>query len=156
MKFFIGGVLTLFAAAMAAGLWFLAVAELPPWIAGVKPVVASTLMGGLGGAAYCLRGVYLNAAVYNRFDSQWYIWYALRPIASLIFGGVSFVVLKAGLLLLNAEPGDSSSTYGFMAVAFIAGLNVDRFVQRLEDAAKAALGIEKSRTSTRDEGPSKS
>ena len=156
MKFLIGGLLSLFAAAMAAGLWFLAVADLPGWIGAVRPVLNSTLVGGLGGAAYCLRGVYLNAAVYDRFDSQWYIWYALRPVTSLIFGGISFVVLKAGLLLLSAQPEDGSSSYGFMAVAFIAGLNVDRFVQRLEDAAKAAFGIEKSRTSTRDEAVPKS
>lgn len=151
MKFLIGALLTLFAGTMAAGLWALAVADLPPWIANVRGVLDSTLVGGLGGAAYCLRGVYLNAAVYDRFDSRWYIWYALRPVTSLIFGGISFVVLKAGLLLLNAQPEDTSSSYGFMAVAFVAGLNVDRFVQRLEEAAKAAFGIEKSRTSTRED-----
>lgn len=153
MKFLIGTLLALFAAAIAAGLWVLAVADLPPWVANVRGVLNSTLVGGLGGAAYCLRGVYLNAAVYDRFDSRWYIWYALRPVTSLIFGGISFVVLKAGLLLLSAQPDNAASSYGFLAVAFIAGLNVDRFVQRLEEAAKAAFGIEKSRTSTRDEAP---
>lgn len=151
MKFLIGATLVLFALAASAGLWFLAVADLPDWVLKVQGVLVSTLTGGLGGAAYCLRGVYLNAAVHDRFESRWYIWYALRPFASLIFGGISFIVLKAGLLLLNAHPQDGSTSYGFVALAFIAGFNVDRFVQRLEEVAKSAFAIEKSRTSTRDE-----
>jgi hypothetical protein len=153
VKYFIGAALIVFASCVTAALWVLAVADLPPWVAKVQGVLTSTLMGGLGGALYCLRAVYLNAAVHDRFSPRWYIWYFLRPAASLILGGISFVVLKAGLLLLNGAPADSSSSYGFMALALIAGLNVDRFVQRLEDAAKAAFGIEKSRTSTRDDEP---
>jgi len=42
MKFVIGALLALFAAVMAAGLRFLAVADLPPWIANVKSVITST------------------------------------------------------------------------------------------------------------------
>src|SRR5262249_55798481 len=144
--------LIVLAAGEAALLWWLAVGDLPPEVAKVHGVVTSTLVGGLGGATYCIRGVYLNAAAKNQFSPQWYIWYVLRPFVSLIFGGISFIVLKAGLLLLNAQSQSADSNYGFLALAFIAGLNVDRFVQRLEEAAKAAFGIEPSRASKPDNG----
>ncbi|MCK4824986.1 hypothetical protein KA005_55060 [bacterium] len=36
---------------------------------------------------------------------------------------------------------------GFLALAFIAGLNVDKFIEKIEDIAQASWGIEKSRTS---------
>ena len=42
MKFVIGALFALFAAVMPARLWFLAVADLPPWIANVKSVITST------------------------------------------------------------------------------------------------------------------
>jgi len=35
---------------------------------------------------------------------------------------------------------------GFLALAFIAGLNVDKFITKIEDIAQATWGIEKSRT----------
>lgn len=38
-----------------------------------------------------------------------------------------------------------------MAVAFIAGLNVDKFTSKLEDLAKAAWGVEKSRMNTKND-----
>ena len=38
-----------------------------------------------------------------------------------------------------------------MAVAFIAGLNVDKFTSKLEDLAKAAWGVENSRMGKKDD-----
>lgn len=133
--------------ALTAALWYLAVAAAPDWILKVRPVLVSVAMGGLGGASYCLRAVYLNLGVHKRWDANWHAWYLVRPVVSLIFGGVSYAVLKAGLLLLNAAEGSDGLNYGFVALAFIAGFNVDRFVKRMEEAAKATFGIEPSRTS---------
>jgi hypothetical protein len=38
------------------------------------------------------------------------------------------------------------SEIGFFALAFIAGFNVDKFVDKIEDVARAVWGIEKSRS----------
>ena len=53
---------------------------------------------------------------------------------------------KAGLLLLEAKSSETSSDLGFFALAIIAGLNVDKFVSKVEDIAQATWGIERSRT----------
>ena len=92
-----------------------------------------------------LRAVYVNKCVRKNWDKEWELWYYIRPFTSLISGIASFIFLKAGVLVLNAEIEVSSSSFGFMAVAFIAGLNVDKFTSKLEDLAKAAWGIEKTR-----------
>jgi hypothetical protein len=81
---------------------------------------------------------------------QWEPWYYIRPVVSLICGGVSFLFLKAGLLLLEAASLPESSDLGFMALAFIAGLNVDKFINKIEEIAQASWGIEKSRASSRE------
>jgi hypothetical protein len=105
------------------------------------------LIGGLGGIIYCLRGVYLSYCVRKDWDAVWTVWYVIRPIVSLLCGGVSFLFLKAGLLVLEAQKEVDSTNLGFYALAFIAGLNVDKFIQKIEELAHATWGIEKSRSS---------
>lgn len=65
---------------------------------------------------------------------------------SLIVGVVAYVFLSAGLLVLDASRSDTQSTFGFLALAFIAGLNVDRFLVRLEEIAFSTWGIKPSRS----------
>ena len=65
-------------------------------------------------------------------------------------GGVAYVFLRAGLLVLDAESESASSSLGFLAVAFVAGLNVDRFLVRIEQIAHSAWGVRPSRTAERD------
>ena len=108
-------------------------------------------IGGLGGCLYCLRGVYLNAAVRNQWSSQWHVWYFLRPIVSAGCGGVSYLFLRAGLLVLESGTKSDASELGFYALAFIAGFNVDKFIKKLEDISEAVWGIEKSRASSSKE-----
>jgi hypothetical protein len=69
-----------------------------------------------------------------------------------VCGGISWLFLKAGLLILEATPSTDASDLGFYALAFIAGLNVDKFISKVEDIAQAAWGIEKSRASKGDDG----
>ena len=120
---------------------------LPVWLNTVQVPITCGLAGGIGGITYCLRGVYLNACVRKQWDDGWQPWYYIRPIVSLICGAVSFLFLKAGLLVLDAAEKTDSNLLGFYALAFIAGLNVDKFVAKLEDIAHATWGIEKSRVS---------
>lgn len=105
----------------------------------------SVISAGFGGLLYLLRALYINKCVKKNWDEEWELWYYIRPFTSLLSGIASYIFLKAGVLVLNAEIEISTSSYGFMAIAFIAGLNVDKFVSKLEDLAKAAWGVEKSR-----------
>jgi len=104
------------------------------------------LSGGIGGVTYCLRGVYLNACVFKRWDNGWLPWYFIRPLVSFICGAVSCLFLKAGLIVLEAQQAEESTNLAFYALAFVAGLNVDKFVEKIEDIAQVTWGIKKSRT----------
>ena len=94
---------------------------------------------------YCLRSVYINACVNKNWDREWELWYYLRPIVSIVCGFVSCLLVKAGLLVAEASQNADSTCLGFYALAFIAGLNVDNFMKKVEDIAHATWGIEKSR-----------
>jgi len=114
-------------------------------------LIQCMLIAGLGGILYCLRGIYLSYSVKKTWEKEWLIWYVLRPVVSILCGGVSFLFLKAGLLVLEAQKETNSSNLGFFAFAFISGLNVDKFIAKVEDLAKATWGVEKSRTSSTSE-----
>ncbi|NWL78016.1 hypothetical protein DM872_14260 [Pseudomonas taiwanensis] len=120
------------------------------WLTQPYEVLRIPLMCGaiacVGGCLYCVRAVYLNKCVYKRWDPDWYAWYFLRPIASTISGAISYLFLKAGLLVLESSANAGASEIGFFALAFIAGLNVDKFVAKIEEVAKAVWGIEKTRS----------
>ena len=129
--------------------------ELPVWLMPYSVPFLCAITGGVGGLVYCLRGIYLNACVHNRWDLKWWPWYVLRPIVSILCGLVSYLFLKAGLLVLDASQNPEGNQLGFYALAFIAGLNVDKFIGKIEDLAQATWGIEKSRSSSKTEEPKK-
>ncbi|WP_028886769.1 hypothetical protein [Teredinibacter turnerae] len=119
----------------------------PNWVGGYLLPLKCILMSSVGGALYCLRAVYVNKCVNKNWDVDWETWYYLRPVTSAISGFVAFVFLKAGLIVLEANQVQGAGDFGFLAFAFVAGLNVDKFVLKIEDVAKAVFGIEKSRAS---------
>jgi hypothetical protein len=124
--------------------------QVPSWYINRLLFAKCAYVGGIGGILYCLRSVYLNRSLRKQWDNDWEVWYYLRPIASSISGFVSCIFLKAGLLVLEASNQTDNSLYGYLAIAFIAGYNVDNFLKRLESIAHSAWGISKSRISKED------
>ena len=125
--------------------------NVPDWLNNYLLAIQCVLVAAVGGSLYCLRAIYINKCVRKNWDVEWETWYYLRPITSSISGFAAYIFLKAGLVVLEASQEADSGEYGFLALAFIAGLNVDKFVQKIEDVAKSTFGIEKSRASKDEE-----
>ena len=123
--------------------------KVPSWYISGLLLAQCAYIGCIGGCLYCLRSVYLNKCVLKQWDESWHIWYYLRPITSTISGFVSYIFLKAGLLVLDAstQP-EGGATYGYLAIAFIAGYNVDNFMKKLESIVETAWGISKSKATS--------
>lgn len=121
---------------------------LPSPYAPLKVPLMCGAIACVGGCFYCLRAIYINKCVRKKWDTEWHIWYFIRPITSTIGGAVSYLFLKAGLLVLESSSNTGASEIGFFALAFIAGFNVDKFVAKIEEVAKAVWGIDKSRSAS--------
>lgn len=106
---------------------------------------ACTAAGGLGGTVYCLRALYLNFCLKRKWDERWVLWYMMRPMVSAAVGAVSWLFLVSGLLALGGEVDPQKGLYGYVAVAFLAGHNVDQFLRRIESIGKSALGVDPTR-----------
>lgn len=121
--------------------------SIPQWMSPYETALLCGLTGGIGGIVYCMRGLYVNTCVRPEgWDPKWMPWYFIRPIVSHLCGGISFVVLKTGLLVLESQPKADSHQIGFFLLAFVAGLNVDKFVTKIEDLAQTTWGIDRSRS----------
>jgi H+/Cl- antiporter ClcA len=118
---------------------------LPESLAENELAIRCALIAALGGVLYCLRSVYLNKCVHDRWTEAWEIWYYLRPLTSFICGIVAYIFLKAGLVVLDASQETDAGNFGYYAFAFFAGLNVDKFVAKIEEIGKSLFGIEKTR-----------
>lgn len=114
---------------------------------GLKPILQCALVGCLGGTVYCMRATYVNYSAKQTWDDKWQPWYYLRPIVSFVTGGVSWLFVNAGLLMLDASVQQGQGHIGFLAFAFVAGYNVDNFFKKVEDTARSVWGIGVSRSS---------
>ena len=132
---------------LAAVIVVSALGFVPAALAPLQVAITCAANGGLGGCVYCLRAVYLNACVQQRWDDDWQPWYYIRPMVSIACGGVAYLFLTAGLLVLEAGQRPDATDVGYYALAFIAGLNVDKFMVKIEGIAQATWGIEPSRAS---------
>lgn len=129
--------------------WNLETGSLPEWVLQHRLAINCLLIATLGGILYCTRAVYVNYCPTGNWDTNWNLWYYLRPLTSAITGLIAFIFLKAGIVILEAENNASASNFGYLAFCFIAGYNVDRFLQKIEDLAKSVFGIEKTRAAER-------
>ena len=144
--------LLLFLGIVLIGFIKVEIGSIPKFLIPAELAIRCGLIAALGGILYCLRSVYLNRCVYNRWNAEWEVWYYLRPVTSSISGVVAYLFLKAGLIILNASEGATTEgQFGYLALAFLAGLNVDKFVQRVEEVGKSIFGIDKSRNAKKSE-----
>lgn len=147
MKKIIVYLFVLLCAGTAGGIW-LECSGLQISNPGKFILVASVLSGLGGGLVNCLRAVYLNACVRKNWDADWHPWYIIRPVLSAIMGAVAYIFIRAGLFVFGGQ-GELKdwSIYGYLAVGFIAGYNVQRFLEQLEAISEAVFGIKKKSTS---------
>lgn len=125
--------------------------NIPLWLKEYELVINCILVSTLAGVLYCLRAIYVNYSVHKNWDAYWEVWYYLRPIASSICGLIAYIFLKASIIILEADQTENAGNYGYLAFAFIAGFNVDKFLKKIEGLAKSSFGVEKSRASRQGE-----
>ena len=125
--------------------------NIPSWLKGYELAINCMNIAALAGVLYCLRAVYLNYSVNKDWDTYWEVWYYLRPIASAVSGLVAYIFLKASIIILEADQAANAGHFGYLAFAFIAGLNVDNFLKKIEGLAKSSFGVETSRTSKKSD-----
>lgn len=112
----------------------------------IEPIwIHVIFLGIVGGFMYCVRSLYVHYCVKKDWNSRWIVWYIIRPFASSVCGALSLLFINAGFLLFEVSTTDNAvhTNYGIYAFAFIAGWNVDNFIQRMEGFCNELFGLRK-------------
>lgn len=117
---------------------------LPYWIRDHDVVIKCALSGGFGAVSYGFMAIYYHYCKREDWNAVWIPWYFMRPILGIIVGAFTYFFVAAGLLVLEAATPSGASHLGIFALAFVAGLNTDRFIAKIEDVVSNLWGIEPS------------
>lgn len=70
----------------------------------------NTLMwGGIGGIIGALYALWWHVSDQQDFDRQYVMWYLVQPIMGVVLGGIVYLLLAAGFLVLQITPSDPNA-----------------------------------------------
>jgi hypothetical protein len=70
----------------------------------------NTLMwGGIGGIIGALYALWWHVSDQQDFDRQYVMWYLVQPIMGVVLGGIVYLLLAAGFLVLQISPSDPNA-----------------------------------------------
>jgi len=70
----------------------------------------NTLMwGGIGGIIGALYALWWHVSDQQDFDRQYVMWYLVQPIMGVVLGGIVFLLLTGGFLILQIKPSDPNA-----------------------------------------------
>jgi len=109
--------------------------------------------GVLGGAFYCLRGLYHNLAraytpaVESKIESQqafnikpWFFWYVYRPVQGGVLALILLVLMNSQLITIQNLDSDSlKSFYTLVALGFLCGFGSHEVIHKIQEVIKVVF-----------------
>ncbi len=93
----------------------------PDWILTRRPIIFCSLLGGIGGVVYCFRCDLRQLMHRHRLGPKMDSMVFPRDQLLAFYGAISYLFLKAGLLILESKQTADSSELGFYALALLPG-----------------------------------
>lgn len=106
-------------------------------------ILLALLFGIIGGTTHGLASL-VTYVGNNKYDNHWTIWYIGRPAIGGIMAIIFYVLIRGGLLSVNAQPTDLNY-FGIAAVSVVAGLMATEATGKLRDIFMTLFGTEKDR-----------
>lgn len=75
----------------------------------VFPFWNTLMWGGIGGIIGALYALWWHVSDQQDFDRHYLMWYLVQPIMGLVLGGIVFLLLTGGFLLLQVKPADENA-----------------------------------------------
>ena len=75
----------------------------------VFPFWNTLMWGGIGGIIGALYALWWHVSDQQDFDRQYLMWYFVQPIMGVVLGGIVFLLLTGGFLILQIKPSDPNA-----------------------------------------------
>ncbi len=85
----------------------------------LNPLVNTMLWGGIGGIVGALYSLWWHISEQQDFDRQYMIWYLVQPLLGLVLGGIVFLLMAGGFLLLQVNLQDEKAATGARLLPYL-------------------------------------
>ncbi len=122
----------------------------------INPILNTMIWGGIGGVVGALYTLWWHISETQNFDRNYMMWYMVQPLMGLVLGGVMFLILTGGFLILNVDISSDKASTGARLLpyltAVLAGFRQNFIYEQLERLM--ALFTPATNKTSSGEGPS--
>ncbi len=127
-----------------------------PALLDINPILNTMFWGGIGGVVGALYALWWHISEQQNFDRNYLMWYLVQPLMGLVLGGITFLILTGGFLILQVDLSDDKASTGARLLpyltAVLAGFRQNFVYEQLERLI--SLFTPSTRRNTGGEGPS--
>ncbi len=121
----------------------------------INPILNTMIWGGIGGVVGALYTLWWHISETQNFDRNYMMWYMVQPLMGLVLGGIMFLVLTGGFLILQVDISSEKASTGARLLpyltAVLAGFRQNFIYEQLERLM--ALFTPATKKTGSDEGP---
>jgi len=107
-----------------------------PALLNINPVLNTMFWGGIGGVVGALYALWWHISEKQNFDRHYMMWYLVQPLMGLVLGGITFLLLTSGFLILQVDLSDDKASTGARLLpyltAVLAGFRQNFVYEQLE------------------------
>lgn len=101
-------------------------------------ILLSLFFGLIGSTMHGLASL-VNYVATKRYRHDWFLWYLGRPVIGGVVALMFYVIIRGGILSINAQPADLNY-FGIAAISAIAGLVATEGTKKLRDIFVTLFG----------------
>lgn len=90
-----------------------------PSLLNVYPIFSTMLWGGIGGVVGALYHLWWHISEKQDFDRHYGTWYFVQPLMGLVLGGIVFLLMAGGLLVLQVDLTASNASTATRLVPYL-------------------------------------
>ncbi len=106
-------------------------------------ILLSLFFGLIGSTVHALSSLVRYVGT-TRYHHDWFLWYLGRPIIGGIIALMFYVIIRGGILSVNAQPADLNY-FGIAAISVIAGLVANEGTKKIRDIFMTLFGTIENR-----------
>ncbi len=85
----------------------------------INPILNTMFWGGIGGVVGALYALWWHVSETQNFDRHYMMWYMVQPLMGLVLGGITFLILTGGFLILQVDISSDKASVGARLLPYL-------------------------------------
>jgi hypothetical protein len=88
----------------------------------IYPIINTMIWGGIGGIVGALYTLWWHVSREQDFDRHYLMWYMVQPLMGLVLGGIIFLIMAGGFLILQVNLTSENASTGARLLPYLAAV----------------------------------